>query len=79
MKSNSSAPTSGSRLRAQNSRICGSSAATRLGENTRDSRRRWMVCTGGSSKMSTPEGISMLALMSSMMPPRPEMKVFGSR
>ena len=74
-----SAPTSGSRLRAQNSRICGSSAATRFGENTRDISRRWMVCTGGSSKMSTPEGMSMLALISSMMPPRPEMNVLLSR
>ncbi len=32
-----------------------------------------MVCTGGSSKMSTPGGISMFALISSRMPPRPEM------
>ena len=63
----------------QNSRICGSRAATRFGENTRDISRRWMVCTGGSSKMSTPEGISMLARISSMMPPRPEMKVLLSR
>ena len=73
MKSNSSAPTSGSRLWTQNARIWGSSAATRFGENTLDMSRRWMVWTGGSSKMSTPDGISMLALMSSRMPPRPEM------
>ena len=63
----------------QNSRICGSRAATRFGEKTRDISRRWMVCTGGSSKMSTPDGISMLARMSSMMPPRPEMNVLLSR
>ena len=74
-KSNRPAPTSGSRLRAQNSRIFGSSAATFLGVNTRDSRLRWIVCVGGSSKMTTPGGISMFALISSRMPPRPEMKV----
>ncbi len=55
MKSNSLAPTSGSRQLTQNARIWGSSAATRFGEKTRDIRRRWMVWTGGSSKMSTPE------------------------
>ena len=32
-----------------------------------------MVCVGGSSKMRTPDGISMPALMSSRIPPRPEM------
>ncbi len=33
------------------------------------------MCVGGSSKISVPGGISMLALMSSRMPPRPEMNV----
>ena len=78
MKSNPPAPTRGSRERTQNSRIFGSSSATRRGEKTRDSSRRCMVWTGGSSKMSTPGGISMLARISSMMPPRPEMNVFES-
>ena len=71
-------PTSGSRHCAQNSRIFGSSAATFFGVNTRDRRLRWMVCVGGSSKISTPGGISMSALMSSRMPPRPEMNVSRS-
>ena len=48
------------------------------GVNTRDSRPRWMVWIGGSSKMSTPGGISMSALISSRMPPRPEMNVSRS-
>ena len=78
MKSKPPAPTSGSRLRTQNARICGSSSLTRLGENTRDSSLRWTVWIGGSSKMSTPGGISIPALISSMMPPRPEMKVLAS-
>ena len=56
----------------------GSSAAT-LGVNMRESRRRWIVCVGGSSKMTTPVGISISALMSSRIPPRPEMKVSRSR
>ena len=59
MKSNRSPPTSGSRLRAQNSRIFGSSSATRLGVKARESRRRWIVWVGGSSKMRIPGGISM--------------------
>ena len=50
-------------IRAQSSRIFGSSAATFFGVNTRDSRLRWIVCVGGSSKMTTPGGISMSALM----------------
>ena len=40
MKSNPPVPTSGSRLRAQNSRIFGSIAAIFRGVNTRDSRPR---------------------------------------
>ena len=37
-----------------------------------------MVWVGGSSKMTTPGGISMFALMSSRIPPRPEMYVSRS-
>jgi hypothetical protein len=37
-----------------------------------------MVWTGGSSKMTTPGGISMPARISSMMAPRPEMYVSRS-
>ena len=72
-KSNRSAPTSGSRQRAQNSRIFGSSAFIFLGVNTLPSTLRWTVWTGGSSKMNTPGGTAMLALISSRMAPRPEM------
>ena len=46
MRSNSFSPTSGSRLRAQNSRIFGSSAETRRGVNTRESRLRCDVVRG---------------------------------
>ncbi len=72
-KSNRFLPIRGSRQRAQNSRILGSSAVTLRGVNTPDSSLRWVVWTGGSSKMSTPGGNSMLALIISMIPPRPEM------
>ena len=70
MKSKPPAPTSGSRTCAQNSRTCGSSASIFFGVNTRDSRPRWIVWIGGSSKMKMPGGISMSALISSRMPPR---------
>ena len=73
MKSKRSAPTRGSRLAAQNSRIFASSSSTRRGVKARESRRRWMVWVGGSSKMMMPGGISMPALISSMIPPLPEM------
>ena len=73
MKSKPPEPTSGSRLWAQNSRIFGSSSATRRGVKARDRRRRWMVWVGGSSKMMTPGGMSMSALMTSRMAPFPEM------
>ena len=36
-----------------------------------------MVCAGGSSKIRMPGGISMSALISSRMPPRPEMYVLA--
>ncbi len=73
MKSKRPAPTRGSRLCAQNSRIFGSSAFIFFGVNTRDSRPRCMVWIGGSSKRMTPGGISMSALISSRIAPRPEM------
>ena len=63
---------------AHSSRIFGSRAATFFGVNTRDRRLRWIVCVGGSSKMTTPGGISMSALMISRTAPRPEMKVSRS-
>jgi hypothetical protein len=77
-KSNCPEPTSGSRLAAQNSRIFGSSAFIFFGVNTRDSKPRCSVWIGGSSKMMTPDGISMFALMTSMIAPRPEMYVSRS-
>ena len=60
------------------SRICGSSAAMRFGVKTRDSSARWLVCIGGSSKMSVPGGCCVSALMSSRTLPRPEMNVSRS-
>jgi hypothetical protein len=78
MKSKPPAPTRGSRLRAQKSRILGSSAATFRGENTPPISLRWVAWIGGSSKMITPDGISISDLISSRMLPRPEMKVSGS-
>ena len=75
MKSNPPASTSGSRLRAQNSRTFGSSAATLRGVNTRDSNPRWMSWVGGSSKMIEPYGISIPLLMISRTVPLLEMYV----
>ena len=75
MRSNRGWPTSGSRQRAQNSRIFGSRSATRRGENTRATSCRWMLWTGGSSKMRVPGGISTFALISSRMEPREEENV----
>ena len=72
-KSNPPVPTSGSRLRAQNSRIWGSMAATRRGVKTRESRLRWTSWSGGSSKMIMPGGISMSLRISSRSVPLPEM------
>ena len=74
-KSNRSLPTKGSRTCAQNSRIFGSSAFIFFGVNTLARRLRCAECKGGSSKMKTPEGISMLALINSRMPPFAELKV----
>ena len=69
MKSNPPEPTSGSRLRAQNSRTLGSMAFIFLGVNTRDIRPRCRSWPGGSSKMIEPGGISMpLRISSSSVP-----------
>ena len=54
MKSKPPEPTSGSRLRAQNSRTLGSMAAILRGVKTRDRRPRWRSWSGGSSKMIEP-------------------------
>ena len=51
-KSNRPAPTSGSRLCAQYSRILGSSALILRGVNIRASSLRWMSWIGGSSKIT---------------------------
>ncbi len=77
MKSNPSSPTSGSRVMAQNSRTFGSMAPIFRGVNTRDSRPRCRSCSGGSSKMNVPGGISMSALMSSSNEPFAELYVRG--
>ena len=74
-KSNLPLPTSGSRACAQYSRILGSSALTLRGVNIRANSLRWMSWIGGSSKITVPGGISMLALISSMIAPRAELKV----
>ena len=73
MKSNPPVPTSGSRLRAQNSRTFGSIAVIFFGVNTRESRPRWRSWRGGSSKMIEPGGISMSLLMSSSSVPLAEL------
>ncbi len=74
-KSKPSPPTSGSSTLAQYSRIWGSRAFIFFGVNTRDSSPRCAVWSGGSSKMNTPDGISMSALMISRIPPFAELKV----
>ena len=73
MKSNPPAPTSGSRLRAQNSRTFGSIALIFRGVKTRESRPRCKSCPGGSSKMIEPGGISMPLLISSRTVPFAEL------
>ena len=77
-KSKPPAPTSGSRAWAQNSRTFGSRASIFLGVKTRESRPRWAVCWGGSSKMTMPGGNSMSALMNSSTAPLAELKVSRS-
>ena len=66
-KSSRSVPTRGSSTRAQYSRIWGSRANIFFGVKTRERMPRWAVCSGGSSKMKTPEGSSIGVLMSSRM------------
>ena len=73
MKSNPPEPILGSRARAQNSRTFGSISAMRRGVNTRDSSPRCRSCSGGSSKMIEPGGISMSAFSSSSTVPRAEL------
>ena len=73
MKSKPPVPTSGSRLRAQNSRTFGSMAFIFFGVNTRESRPRCRSWPGGSSKMIEPGGISMPLLISSRMVPLAEL------
>ena len=73
MKSKPPAPTSGSRLRAQNARTFGSSSAIRRGVNTRDSNDRCTSCVGGSSNRMLPGGMSTPLLMNSSTEPLPEM------
>ena len=60
-------PTRGSRQRTQKRRTSSSSWAMRFGVNTRDMSPRCVVCTGGSSNMTTPLGSSMPAFMMSRM------------
>ncbi len=57
MKSKPPAPTSGSSVRAQNSRTFGSIAFIFFGVNTRDSRPRCTSWTGGSSNRMMPGGM----------------------
>ena len=76
-KSNRSAPTSGSRHAAQNARIWSSSSLIRLGVNARDTSARCIVCTGGSSLMNTPGGMTGSALTTSRMSPLAELSRFG--
>ena len=71
-KSNPPAPTSGSRLRAQNSRTLGSSCFIRRGVKARPSRLRWRSWVGGSSKMIEPAGSSIPLLTISLMISRTE-------
>ena len=73
MKSNPPVPTSGSRLRAQNSRTLGSMAFMRFGGEHPATAGPVHVCAGGSSKRMMPGGISMSALISSSTEPLPEM------
>ena len=72
MKSKPPAPTSGSRLAAQNARTLGSISAIRRGVNTRESNDRWMSWVGGSSKRMLPGGMSTPILIISSTEPRPE-------
>ena len=61
------------KVRAQNARTLGSSAAMRRGVNTRESSDRCTSWVGGSSNKIVPGGISMPLLIISSTEPRPEM------
>jgi hypothetical protein len=63
----------------QNVRTLSSISRIRLGVNARDTRARWMVCSGGSSLMNTPGGITGSALTTSRMSPLAELSLLGSR
>ena len=62
-----SEPTCGSRQLTQNRRIWSSISAIRRGVNTRLISPRNMVCTGGSSNIITPLGMSKSEFTSSRM------------
>ena len=76
--SNPSEPTCGSRQLTQNWRIWSSISAIRRGVNTRLIKPRNMVCTGGSSNIITPLGMSNSELTSSRMSLREFEKVSQS-
>ena len=78
-KSNRSPPASGSRQATQKARTLSSSALIFFGMNARDTSARWMVCSGGSSLMNTPGGITGSALTTSRMSPLAELSCSGSR
>ena len=59
--SNCSRPASVSRVLAQNSRTSSSIWLTARGVNTRESRARWKVWNGGSSKMNSPGATGIFA------------------
>ncbi len=67
MMSKPSEPTCGSRQLTQNALIWSSISAIRRGVNTRPISPRNMVCTGGSSNIITPLGMSNSELTSSRM------------
>ena len=71
-------PTSGSSSSAHIARISGSSPETLRGVNIRESRLRWIVCVGGSSKINVPGGNSTPAFSRSSVTPRLEMNVSRS-
>ena len=72
MKSKRPPSTSGSRVRAQNSRTFGSIAFIALGVNTRESRPRCRSWIGGSSMRIRPGGMSKPAMIVSSVDPFPD-------
>ena len=77
-KSNRSEPTSGSRQAAQKARTFSSITFIFFGVKARDTRARCTVCSGGSSLMNTPGGITGSALTTSRMSPLAELSRFQS-